>query len=102
MTGVPTTNDCSSHCPRAKGDRLSVPVSRLFVQLECQAVARAIFYKFLILLRLGSCDLAEARCETTFVGKNSDCTQNTPRENPLERVRWEVGRAVDRADDSFC
>ena len=44
-------------------------VSRLLVQLECQAVARANFYKLLILLRLGLCDLAEARCETTFAGK---------------------------------
>jgi hypothetical protein len=69
MTGVPTTNDCSSHCPRAKGDRLSVPVSRLLVQLECQAVARPSLCKLLILLRLGRCDLAEARCETAFAGK---------------------------------
>ena len=73
MTGVPTTNDCSSHCPRSKGDRLSVPVSHLLVQLEFQAVVRAMFYKLLILLRLGRRDLAEAHCETTFTGKNSDC-----------------------------
>jgi len=39
------------------------------VQLECQAVVRAIFYKLLILLRLGRCDLAETRCETAFAGK---------------------------------
>jgi hypothetical protein len=69
MTGVPTRNACSSRCPRSKGDRLSVPVSHLLVQLECQAVVRLIFYKLLILLRLGRCDLAEARCETTFARK---------------------------------
>jgi hypothetical protein len=65
-------------------------VARLLVQLECQAVVRPIFYKLLILLSLVRYDLAEARCETTFAGKNSDCTQNTPRENPLERFggKW--------------
>lgn len=55
--------------PVLKATGFLSPVSRLLVQLECQAVVRAMFYKLLILLSLGRCDLAEARCETTFAGK---------------------------------
>jgi hypothetical protein len=55
--------------PVLKATGFLSPVSRLLVQLECQAVARPILCKLLILRRLGRCDLAEARCETTFAEK---------------------------------